>query len=95
MNLNADEADIFVAVIPGYEDMAIKISKELRKSGKRVFMDVTGRKLGKQLADAERRGIKTVIIVGKETEEGKVVVKDMESGEQKAVPITELAGQKH
>lgn len=95
MNLNADEADIFVAVIPGYEDMAIKISKELRKSGKRVFMDVTGRKLGKQLADAERRGIKTVIIVGKETEEGKVVVKDMESGEQRTIPVSELVAQKH
>ncbi|HIQ10100.1 MAG TPA: ATP phosphoribosyltransferase regulatory subunit, partial [Euryarchaeota archaeon] len=59
-------------------------------AGKRVFMDVTGRKLGKQLADAERRGAKTVIIVGRETLEGKVVVKDMDTGEQRVVDLNSL-----
>ncbi|HID08896.1 TPA: histidine--tRNA ligase, partial [Candidatus Micrarchaeota archaeon] len=59
-------------------------------SGKRVFMDVTGRKLGKQLADAERRGIGTVVIVGRETEDGEVIVRDMERGEQRKVRIEDL-----
>ena len=93
MNLQAKEADIYVAVIPGYEAEAIHISKELRAAGKSVFMDVTGRKLGKQLADAERRGIKTVVIVGKETENGQVVVKDLDSGTQSTVPLEELLQQ--
>ena len=90
MGLEAKEADIYVAVIPGYEGDGIRISSKLRAIGKSVFMDVTGRKLGKQLADAERRGIKTVVIVGRETEEGKVVVKDMESGEQRVVPADSI-----
>lgn len=90
MNLNADEADIYVAVIPGYEKEAIQISQKLRAAGKRAFMDVTGRKLGKQLTDAERRGIKTVVIVGRETEEGKVVIKNMETGKQNVVGVREL-----
>ncbi len=85
MDLRADEADVYVAVIAGYEKEAVQISQKLRAAGKRVFMDVTGRKLGKQLADAERRGIKTMVIVGRETENGAVVLKDMESGEQKTV----------
>ncbi len=90
MDLQAKEADVYVAVIPGYEGEAIQISKELRAGGKSVFMDVTGRKLGKQLADAERRGIRTVVIVGRETEKGQVVVKSLESGEQKTVPIDSM-----
>ncbi len=90
MDLRADEADVYIAVIPGYESEAIQISQKLRAAGKRVFMDVTGRKLGKQLADAERRGITTVVIVGRETENGGVVVKDMESGEQKTVDTDRL-----
>ena len=90
MRLQAKEADVYVAVIPGYEGEAIQISKELRAGGKSVFMDVTGRKLGKQLADAERRGIRTVVIVGRETEKGQVVVKGLESGEQKTVSIDSM-----
>ncbi len=90
MNLRADEADVYVAVIPGYEDAAIQVAQKIRASGRKVFMDVTGRKLGKQLADAERRGIKTVAIVGRETENGVVVVKDMQSGEQSAVSVEDL-----
>ncbi len=90
MDLRAREADVYVAVIPGYEDVAIQISNKLRAAGKSVFMDVTGRKLGKQLADAERRGVKTVVIVGRETENGQVVVKDLDSGTQSAVPLDEL-----
>ncbi|NPA76809.1 MAG: histidine--tRNA ligase [Candidatus Diapherotrites archaeon] len=91
MNLSAKEADIYVAIIPGYEKKGIRIARELRGAGKSIFMDVTGRKLGKQLADAERRGIRTVVIVGRETENGKIVVKDMETGEQRTVDIADLS----
>ena len=91
MDLVAKEADIYVAIIPGYEEEGIRIARMLREAGKSVFMDVTGRKLGKQLADAERRRIKTVVIVGRETEDGKVVVKDMETGEQRTVDLADIS----
>ena len=87
------EAEVYVAVIPGYEKEAIGVSREIRSVGTRVFMDVSGRKLSKQLADAERRGIRYVVIVGKETEGGKVIVKDMEQMTQKEVPLTQLPQQ--
>ncbi len=90
LDLSAKEADVYVAIIPGYEEQGIRTARELRDAGKGVFMDVTGRKLGKQLADAERRGIPTVVIVGRETEKGEVVVKNMETGEQRTVPIKTL-----
>gem|GEM_PF-2003106 len=90
MDLEAKEADVYVAIIPGYEDKGITIARKIREIGKSVFMDVTGRKLGKQLADAERRGIQSVVIVGRETEDGNVVVKDMDSGKQRTVPIDNL-----
>ena len=91
MDLKAKEADIYVAIIPGYEEEGIRIARKLRDFGKSVFMDVTRRKLGKQLADAERRGIKTVVIVGRETENGKVVVKDMGTGEQRTVDLADVS----
>ncbi len=84
------EADVYVAVIPGYERGAISVSRELRSRGIRVFMDVSGRKLSKQLADAERRGIRYVVIVGREVEEGRVILKDMEQMTQKEVEISSI-----
>jgi len=90
MDLDVSETDVYVAVISGFEGEAIQTSQRLRSAGKRVFMDVTGRKLGKQLADAERRGAKTVVIVGRETLEGKAVVKNMETGEQRVVDLNSL-----
>ena len=90
MDLQAKAADVYVAIIRGYEDKGITIARKIREIGKSVFMDVTGRKLGKQLADAERRGIQTVVIVGRETEDGNVVVKDMDSGKQRTVPVDNI-----
>ncbi len=84
------EVDVFVAIVPGFRKEATQIAMDLRKEGFRVDIDLTGRSLGKQLKYANRINAKYALIVGEEICDGKVVVKDMRSGEQKKVEIGKL-----
>ncbi len=43
-----------------------RIASELRKEGIRVIMDVSGKKLGRQFAEASRLNIPAVLTVGPE-----------------------------
>ncbi|MGD9130665.1 MAG: histidine--tRNA ligase [Candidatus Bathyarchaeota archaeon] len=70
---------------------ALELSDTLRKSGLAVEVAVMGRSVSRALADANRRGVAYAVIVGpKELEEKKVVLKDMNKGEQQTVPINNL-----
>jgi len=70
---------------------ALELSDMLRKSGLAVEVAVMGRSVSRALADADRRGVAYAVIVGpKELEEKKVVLKDMDKGEQKTVLISDL-----
>ncbi len=84
-------ADVFVAVLPGFEEKAIMLSQLLRARGIKTYMDVSGRKLGKQLSFAEQLGIPLVVIAGKELEENKVPLKFLEERKQEVVPLSKLA----
>ncbi|NJE43011.1 histidine--tRNA ligase [Thermococcus sp. GR6] len=67
---------------------AIEIAQSLRKKGITADYDLMGRKLKKALDYAGRLGVPYVILVGKkDLAEGKVTIRDMESGEQIAVKI--------
>ena len=84
--------DVFVA--PINKDVKLKafeIAQKLRKSGVSTDVDLAGKKLKKVLSHANTAGIKYVVLVGaRELEEGKVTVKNMESGEQELVDILEI-----
>jgi histidyl-tRNA synthetase len=70
---------------------ALELSDMLRKSGLPVEVAVMGRSISRALADADRRGVAYAVIVGpKELKEKKVVLKDMNKGEQRTVPISNL-----
>jgi histidyl-tRNA synthetase len=70
---------------------ALEISAMLRKAGVPVEVEVMGRAVSRALADADRRGVAYAVIVGpKELEKKKVVLKDMNKGEQQTVPISNL-----
>ncbi len=84
------DIDYFIAIIPGFRREAIRIAGKLRKKGYRVDMDLTNRSLGKQMKYANRINAKYVVIVGEETKRGEIVVKDMESGEQKNLKIEDF-----
>jgi histidyl-tRNA synthetase len=71
---------------------AIKASNELRKHMP-VYNDLMKRNFKAQLSYANNIGAKHVIIIGeKEVEAGKVMLKDMISGEQELLSIDEVIG---
>jgi len=70
---------IFISFLPGFEKEAIKISKILREKNFIVDLNLTERKLEKQLEYAEKKDFKVVLIIGeKEVKENKVRVKIMD-----------------
>ncbi|MFH1399831.1 MAG: histidine--tRNA ligase [Candidatus Woesearchaeota archaeon] len=72
---------------------SIKIVQMLRNAGVKTDFDLAERGISKNLEYADAYGIKYVIIVGqKELEQGAVKIKNMETGVEQAVKITQLAG---
>ncbi len=87
------EAD--VAVIPVSEELigaARSVAGDLRKAGLRATTPIEVRKLAKEISRAHKAGAQAVVIIGPaEWAEGKVTIRDMTSGDQKAVTATEAA----
>ncbi len=84
------ECIVLPATSEGVEECA-RLARKMRDSGLRVEMDLMGRTLRKALAYADSRGVRYVVIIGpREREEGKVTLRDMDSGEQIRIPETEL-----
>ncbi len=83
--------DVFVAYIGKGLEIRMKaaeITQMLRRAGIKAEYDLQGRKLRKALDHANRLGVPLVIIIGKkDLAEGKVTVRDMKTGEQKAVKV--------
>ncbi|NPA76065.1 MAG: histidine--tRNA ligase [Euryarchaeota archaeon] len=86
------EVDYFIAIVPGFRERAIEVAMQLRKAGASVDIDLSNRSLGKQMKYANRINAKFVVIVGEEIEKGEVVVKNMESGVQETVRLSEITG---
>lgn len=83
-----------VVVIPITESVkteALKTAQALRDQGVSAEFEVMGRKMGKALEDADKRGFDFAVIVGeRELKDGTVVVKDLKKREQTTVAITGL-----
>ena len=70
---------------------ALKIAQLLRDQRVSVEFELMGRKMGKALEDADKRGLDYAVIVGeRELKEGAVVVKDLKKREQTMVSIDVL-----
>jgi histidyl-tRNA synthetase len=70
---------------------AIGILRELRNAGISADMDLMGRNMSKAMKYANSIGARKVIIIGeKELAESSVTVRDMKSGEQSQVPISDI-----
>ena len=69
---NVSKTDVYVVVIGDALDDARRIACELRQAGLNVEMDITGRKLDKQIKTAVKKNIPYLLFVGE---------KDAESGE--------------
>jgi histidyl-tRNA synthetase len=93
------ELDYFVACVPNItfgkknivqstpEDEVVKIMSKLRRSGFKADFSYNFPNLSKQLKRASELNAKKCIIIGKEFEDSKLVVKDMASGTQETIDI--------
>ena len=82
-----------VAVVGTGDDHAerLRVAGDLRAAGLSVRVDGSERKLGKQLEAASKAGARWAVVIGDELARGEVGLKDLESGEQRTVPLTEVA----
>ena len=86
-------ADVMVTQFEGEPvEEALRLAHDLRAVGLRVDLYPEADKLGKQFKYAAARGVKFVTVAGgDERARGEVTLKDMTSGEQSAVPRTDVA----
>jgi histidyl-tRNA synthetase len=83
---------VAIANTEGLENEALKIAEEIRRnSNASVVVDVMERSLKRQLSYANDINADFVVILGrKELQEGKITLKDMKTGEQRAISLREL-----
>jgi len=84
--------DLFVAALG---ETALKIAftwiQELRRAGVAAEMDYASRGLKAQLKYADRLGAKKVLMIGdNELKSGKVILRDMSSGDQEEIDLDDL-----
>jgi histidyl-tRNA synthetase len=88
------EAD--VVVIPLDAELAgaaREVAGRLREGGRRTVVPFEPRKLGKEIARADKSGAKAVVIIGASGwAEGNVTIRRLADGSQEDVPAAEVAG---
>jgi len=88
----AEGIDCFVAVIDEAFGDALGLTDKLRSEGLSVEMEFRGRSLRAQMKTADKLKARFVAIVGgEEMKEGKVALRNMETGEQTDVPFDQVA----
>jgi histidyl-tRNA synthetase len=82
-----------VAVVGTGDDLAdrLRVAAQLRDAGLAVRPDTSDRKLGKQLEAASKAGARWAVLIGEELAHGEVGLKDLDSGEQRTVPLSEVS----
>ena len=86
--------DAFIAYLEEEAKIeAMKIASELRKAGIAVIMATGDKSLKGQMRQANSLGIAYALILGEqEISKRNVMLRDMRSGEQKTIPLAEIAG---
>jgi histidyl-tRNA synthetase len=82
-----------VAVVGTGDDLAdrLRVAAQLRDAGLAVRPDTSDRKLGKQLEAAAKAGARWAVLIGEELAQGEVGLKDLDSGEQRTLPLSEVS----
>jgi histidyl-tRNA synthetase len=69
----------------------LRVATALRDAGLAVRTDGSSRKLGKQLEGASKSGARWAVIIGDELGEGRIGLKDLETGDQESVAVEVVA----
>lgn len=91
--VSPQSVDVYLVVLTDEARLpALSCAKELRAAGATVMLETLRRSMKAQLREANRAGARVAIILGEaELAKGTALVKNMETGEQKAVGLGELA----
>lgn len=82
-----------VAVTPEQRDATLDLAHRLRDAGHSVEYGLRHQAVGKQFRNAGAVGARRVVVIGPdELAEGVAVVREMESGVERRVPLSELRG---
>jgi len=86
------EVDVYVVLAGEVAMAAQKPIAQLRAAGLNIAVDLTGRKMGDQIKNADKKGFKYILIIG-ETElmDGRFKLKNLQSGEEQQLPVTDVA----
>lgn len=85
----SSETDLYVVLVGDVN--AREIVRNLREN-LNVAVDFTGRKLDKQIRTADKKGITWLLVIGEnELKTGEYLLKNLVTGEQRAVHITDIA----
>lgn len=86
--LSLDEKPDYLIIPIGTKLEALIVASSYRKKGYRVELDMSGKRTGKSLDRANKRGIKQVIFVGElEVERNEIVLKLLEEGREERIPF--------
>ncbi|MES2215907.1 MAG: histidine--tRNA ligase [Patescibacteria group bacterium] len=67
---------------------ALEVAQKLREKGSRVAIDMSGKKLGDQISNADKRGVTKVICIGdEEVKNGKLRMKNLSTGDEEVVGV--------
>lgn len=93
-SLKIDEPSIDAYIIRLDKDLfgtAYDLSLQLRRSGLNVELDYLQRSVKAQMREANKlNASKSIFVGGEEYEQGEVVVKDMQSGDQETIKLSEI-----
>lgn len=83
--------DVYMIVLPGAERGAQKLADRLRDEGVNVEVDITDRKVDKQLKTAIKKGIPYILFIGEDELASEVYpLKDLRSGEEQKVAFERI-----
>lgn len=85
-------AKVLVTLFSGeLREQTLRVAQTLRDRGVATEMYVEADKLGKQMKYADRQGIPFAVVMGpEEAEAGEVTVRDLRTGDQRRVSVSEL-----
>ena len=93
---NTSKTDIYVVVIGDALDDARRVVYELRQAGLNVEIDITGRKLDKQMKTAIKKNIKHLLFVGeKDAESGEYLLKNLEAETEEKLSPNQIIEKLH
>lgn len=83
--------DLLIIPFEGFEANAIELLSALRKEGVTGFINAEAGKLGKKMKYADDLNIKYTILIGQdEVDEGKYMLRNMETGDQEKLSVDEI-----